>query len=632
MPVNTITYQPAAAQLLASYRPIVLKVEATDTDGGPVPPFVVCDIYLEDVYYKSIIRTSADSKTNLLSVWFFDIQDALQEYLQPDVAVLLNDKLLNAPNMSAKVFVKFRASVIDTDGFTIEEPTKPVQGTKFTDPVSGTGLLSNTFFAINSALQHEDNQNLATHLNSYKSATWSDDAYPLTHRKNYFFCPGDSDHFPLIFVGDCKTVNVVLKYRNKGDTSFNSSTAADTNVCDAITFTNSVTGNAVTVTLDAAVPAGQSAMLRYKKHTDSVWIAAGTIPGGQTVLNFNVNGTDIAGDYDLQVITFCTSCLSADPATGSFTLDGTTINLAWRPISPFCVVSIPPAVIYIKLDFRNPVTTDTYFPNDTIKSSLNHVTTNDIYAMFFSDATFLTPLSVTQLGLIMYLLENFSTLGGITFQGTDTVVKDVAGTEVLLGNFTTRSIITHYSPFPTETGTTDETTDYSPFPTALLTGGNTGDKGYTTLQQYNTDTNIATGVTKPNDISDPDYVAPAADDVTCPDGPPDITFNYGNQLEVSKVEVDVPSIPSTTYATTVSDTGGGGYIYILPAPKNTDINLTVKGRTLDPGNLTGKIKVSVNYVDGLGVAQNASFLITNNVETTLPQIFQNITSVNISNF
>ena len=45
---------------------------------------------------------------------------------------------------------------------------------------------------------------------------------------------------------------------------------------------------------------------------------------------------------------------------------------------------------------------------------------------------------------------------------------------------------------------------------------NTGYKAYTNLEKYYIDNGIATGVTKPNSVSDPDYVAPVYDTNYCP--------------------------------------------------------------------------------------------------------------------
>lgn len=45
---------------------------------------------------------------------------------------------------------------------------------------------------------------------------------------------------------------------------------------------------------------------------------------------------------------------------------------------------------------------------------------------------------------------------------------------------------------------------------------NTGEKGWRTLEQYDTATGTATGVTKPNIDTDPDYVAPVEDLSMCP--------------------------------------------------------------------------------------------------------------------
>jgi hypothetical protein len=45
---------------------------------------------------------------------------------------------------------------------------------------------------------------------------------------------------------------------------------------------------------------------------------------------------------------------------------------------------------------------------------------------------------------------------------------------------------------------------------------NTGMKAYATLEQYSVTTGLATGITKPNDPGDPDYVPPVEDLTTCP--------------------------------------------------------------------------------------------------------------------
>jgi hypothetical protein len=45
---------------------------------------------------------------------------------------------------------------------------------------------------------------------------------------------------------------------------------------------------------------------------------------------------------------------------------------------------------------------------------------------------------------------------------------------------------------------------------------NTGNKAWTTLEQYDVATGVATGIVKPNTIGDPDYVAPVPDTELCP--------------------------------------------------------------------------------------------------------------------
>lgn len=636
MPVNTIIYQPATAQLMAAYRPVVFKVQATSTTGEDQPPYVVCDIYLADVYYKSLIRTAPETVSDDGSTYQFDISDALQEYMQPDIAAVDNNNLLQAPHSSAKVFCRFRASYIDDDGFTVEEGIKPVQGTKHTAPVAGTGTQSETFFAINSALQHEDNMNLAAHLASYKTGTWSSDAFPLTHRSKYFFCPGDSDHFHFIFRGDCVAADIKLNYRLKGSSSWLQATAEDINVCEGIDYEVTVNGNQVTVTLDESVPANHTALIQYRKQGDTVWIDAGTMQQIETEKSFYVNGEDIAGDYDIRVIHFCTPCLPADPVVHEFELDGSEINLAWRGIDPFCVVVPPPETIYIAFDLRNETTQTEYIPNNVEPEQVTTDVFRDLYVQFFSDAARLTPLNVVQNGLMVFarlrrVHDDFSNSENHTHIDETAMVYtiDANGVEAFIQNVQISKEVIYG--FPTVSASESYEATWEPYPDIQLAAGKTGDSGYATLQEYNTDTNLPTGETKPNDFGDPDYIAPSFKPSICPPGADATYITFGNNLNVSKVQINW-NVTSNLYVESVADTDLGGYQFVKQAPRNTDLTLSVKAKTLDSGNTNGYVKCRVTYIDSAGAAQVAVFNVPNDIETTLPQVFRNVNIINITNF
>lgn len=625
MPVNTIIHQATTNQLLAAYRPIVFKVEATSTSGDATPPYVVCDIYIGDVYYKSIIRTAPESSTALLSTWSFDISDALQEYLAPDIAAIDNTGLLQATHMSAKVFCKFRSSDIDVDGFTVEEGVIPIQATRFTAAVSGTGLQSNNIFVVNASLQHEDNQNLQVHLNSFKTGTWKADAFPLTHRSTYHFCNNDSDHYPVIFTGACIDVDLVLNYKLKGSSSFLQATAVGGGTCDPAPFSLVVTGNKIDVSLNDPLLAGESVLVQYKKQSDTVWIDAGTFTIDDFF--FYVNPAD-PDDYDIRVIHFCNPCFSGTATVDTFTLSGTVTSTDWRGINPACVIQSFDPPIYIVLELRNYLVSEIYFPDNINPIFKRNRETNDLYAKFYSDAAHLNPVSVTQSGLKIYIKKTETreddTGTGVFLRVVETVqtfTVNAAGVEVLLGNVIISENIDNYSPFPTISSSSDSTFIFEMYPDHLLLGGNTGQTLYANLEEYNTVTGTPTGVQKPNDSGDPDYIPPFDDTLVCPTGPNVTNVSYGSGMEISKVEMHYGS--TFVYSDTVTDTDAGGYNYVHPLPKNTNINVTVKARRLSS---SASIKVRVSYGAGL----TAEFDVPGNIETTLPQIFQNITSIVIS--
>ena len=96
---------------------------------------------------------------------------------------------------------------------------------------------------------------------------------------------------------------------------------------------------------------------------------------------------------------------------------------------------------------------------------------------------------------------------------------------------------------------------------------NTGYKAYTNLEQYYADSGAATGVTKPNNVGDPDYIAPVLNLTYCPlpsaspsmtpsiSVTPSITPTVTPSITVSSTVFTTPSVTPTITVTPSTSIG-----------------------------------------------------------------------------
>jgi hypothetical protein len=270
MPIGSIISQPAADSIYAAYRPIVFEVSATATDGGGQPPVVYCDIYFNNIFYKTISKSQYSTLGGSSSNWQFDIQDAAQEYLAKYIGANGGTAIIVASPLVTLTKCLFRSSGFDTEGFIQQEGTPPVQGTGDTNPSGGTGTASNDFNIVNAALQHEDNQDLATHLEAYKQRVWDAGTFPLTHRPDHYkVCGVDSDYFPIL--SNKVPTKLRLHYKLKGDTDF---TEVDgTTICVPVSFTDFTPPNAFADLLyDFSLPLSGSGPFSVSGITKPAWM------------------------------------------------------------------------------------------------------------------------------------------------------------------------------------------------------------------------------------------------------------------------------------------------------------------------------------------------------------------------
>lgn len=225
MPIGSIISQPGIAgtpTVLPAYEAIVFRISATRSDGQPVPPVVFCDVYLNDVFYKSIPATQYALLNPGNTEWQFDISDVCQEYLRRDNPVNGGSVLIRGEKQVAIVYCKFRSSGYDANGFITVEGVDPVQGTGLNAPKEGSGTVSENFLVINSAIQNEDNPDFLTHLTyQRRSPNFDPAAYPLSHRPaRYHVSKNASDYYPFLYLGATPLAKICVRYKLKGSGSY----------------------------------------------------------------------------------------------------------------------------------------------------------------------------------------------------------------------------------------------------------------------------------------------------------------------------------------------------------------------------------------------------------------------------
>ena len=214
MPIISVT-SPANNSLNAAYNPVI--VEAL---GSSAMPIVYCDIYFNNVFYKTLSKTLANSTNGNTSAYQFDIQDACQEVFANIDSYFIG--VFPGIVTESKVICScmLRGSSLDANGLTVPDGVPPIQGTGGSAPVSGSGgIITNSFFLLNAALQITDDPDLVTHLNRFKIGDWSSDCFPLTHRTVNYIGLTDNDTFPVFLTNDYPNAKIAVRYKLFGQTT-----------------------------------------------------------------------------------------------------------------------------------------------------------------------------------------------------------------------------------------------------------------------------------------------------------------------------------------------------------------------------------------------------------------------------
>ncbi|MGB3452954.1 MAG: hypothetical protein WBA59_03910 [Moheibacter sp.] len=313
MPITEITYQSSTESIKAAYNPIVFKCRATIPDATPEnyrPQAVFCDIYVNDVYYKSLWKTYPVSDENMEPEYEFDIQDAMQELMSYNLPELYKFKIQSFNNTIKTVFVRFRNSYIE-NGYTKSEQTEPIQGTNTAPPVSGGGVQSNSFYVINAGIQPTEPQNLNTLLNLFKRGTWMPNVFPLTKRPDRFkLCKTDSSYFPIL--SNSKPNQICIRiYEIDGTYTDHCSSIFECPEVFDVSYTVEKVGSDQKFVFDWELPEGyevaEDLTIYYKLHSSNTWLenivdvnptAEMILPLGKYDFKFKLNGECEDPDFD----------------------------------------------------------------------------------------------------------------------------------------------------------------------------------------------------------------------------------------------------------------------------------------------------------------------------------------------
>lgn len=156
--INSIYSKPSG--ICATYRPAILNAFAGN------PDIIYCDVYFEDVYYKTLVSSSPTSVypfNTAYAFYTFDLQHVAQEYLaeyyampQINLSAMWRADPLSKLMGYTKCTCRLRGSMQTNGVWSPEGYAIPVQGTADTEPISGGGLLVDAFYFLNASPQFED--------------------------------------------------------------------------------------------------------------------------------------------------------------------------------------------------------------------------------------------------------------------------------------------------------------------------------------------------------------------------------------------------------------------------------------------------------------------------------------------
>lgn len=373
MPIVSIIQQPGSnsvPKIFVAYRPIVFRIAATGTISGlgvvRTPPIVFCDIYFNDVFYKTLSATQSYYLDYTNTRWEFDISASAQEYLRFNLPANGGTVIEPSPLAIASCYVKFRSSGTDANGFIAPEGPLPRQSTGTYAAAFGGGTKSETFQIMNAVLQHEDNQDFKTHLQYARpNGSFQADTYPLTHRPNgYKVCKTDSDHYPFLHLGNkiLKKISVV-KTSKSGETTTSTFNVPQT--CSSVVSglaANVLTNNDVQVNFDSSGPAQE---WQWTINGGTTWIPVTSkafvitfediiqiivAESGEVLITEDgeiiiPEGFELFTDYDLEVRPRCVN--------GAFGTSGmTTYTIEEAGVCPF-----PTAFLYSSKNYTNSTIT-----------------------------------------------------------------------------------------------------------------------------------------------------------------------------------------------------------------------------------------------------------------------------------
>lgn len=210
-PNTVITYQPQSA-INSAYRPIVFRCKVKTGNPKYIAPVVYCDIYVNTIYYKTLAKTQFIANDGVAPEYEFDIQDALQELMVYEIPKADGHKVETFYGGVKNVFIRIRNAIVDSNNFTVSAQTSPVMATSSSPAQSGAGTQSASIVVVNTLIQHEEEMNMGSLLNSYKTGTWEANSFPLTKRpEKHILGLFDSSHFPILTNKRVKTLCIVYK-------------------------------------------------------------------------------------------------------------------------------------------------------------------------------------------------------------------------------------------------------------------------------------------------------------------------------------------------------------------------------------------------------------------------------------